>query len=126
MELKSQITFFYYKDLQKAADFYENIFGLTAIQDQSMAKVYRLGKSYFGIVDGEKGSLKAQEKNAAMLTILVDSVEEWATFLKGKGVKCVKDVSCGKFAKSAFFEDPGGYIIEIQRFLDEEVQKEFE
>lgn len=126
MKLQSQITFFYYKDLAEAARFYEDIFGLEIIQDQAMAKVYKLGKSYFGIVDGEKGSLKAQEKNAAMLTILVDSVEEWAEYLDKKGVKCIKPISCGKFAKSAFYEDPGGYVIEIQRFLNETVHKEFE
>ncbi len=126
MKLQSQITFFYYKDLAEAARFYEDIFGLQIIQDQAMAKVYKLGKSYFGIVDGEKGSLKAQEKNAAMLTMLVDSVEEWAAYLDEKGVKCIKPVSCGRFAQSAFYEDPGGYVIEIQRFLDENVHKEFE
>lgn len=126
MKLNSQITFFYYKDLNKAVNFYENVLGLEIIQDQKMAKVYRIGKSYFGIVDGEKGSLKAQDKNAAMLTILVDNVEEWAAYLIEKNVTCIKNVSCGKFAKSAFFEDPGGYVIEIQRFLDDGVQKEFD
>lgn len=126
MKIYSNITFFYYKDLDKASDFYENTLGAEVVQDQKMAKVYKFGKTYFGIVDGEKGSLKAQEKNAAMLTLLVDDVEEWTKFLISKGTKCTKDVGCGRFAKSSFFEDPGGYIIEIQRFLDDEIQKEFE
>ncbi len=126
MKLQSQITFFYYKNLEEAARFYEDIFHLEIIQDQSMAKVYKLGKSYFGIVDGVKGSLKAQDYNAAMLTMLVDSVEDWCAYLDEKGVKCIKPCSCGKFAKSAFYEDPGGYVIEIQHFMNEEVHKEFE
>jgi catechol 2,3-dioxygenase-like lactoylglutathione lyase family enzyme len=126
MKIYSNITFFYYKDLDEAADFYENILGAQLIQDQKMAKIYKFGKSYFGIVDGERGSLKAQDKNAAMLTFLVDSVEEWTAYFHEKGVKCFKDISMGKFAHSSFFIDPGGYVVEFQRFLDEDVQKEFE
>jgi predicted enzyme related to lactoylglutathione lyase len=60
MEIYSQITFFYYEDYKAACEFYENIFNFKVVQDQKMAKIYQIGKSFFGIVDGDKGSLRPQ------------------------------------------------------------------
>lgn len=126
MKVYSQITFFYYKNYKAACDFYENIFNFEIVQDQKMAKIYRIGKSFFGIVDGEKGSLRPQPDNAVMLTIIVDNVTQWYEYLKGKNVKEIKSPSKGVCAESAFFMDPGGYVIEIQRFINNEIQREFE
>ena len=125
MNIYSQITFFYYDNLVGACNFYENIFKFEIVQDQKMAKIYRAGKSFFGVVDGGKGSLRAKPDNAVMLTLIVDNVSEWYQYLKANNVKEIKKLTSGTYVESAFFEDPGGYIIEIQKFHNSDVQKEF-
>jgi predicted enzyme related to lactoylglutathione lyase len=127
MEQYSQITFLYYDDLAPAARFYEDVLKLEVVQDQGLAKIYRIGKaSYLGIVDGNRGFLKAQPHSAVLVTLIVDDVQAWHTCLVDQGVKILQPPKQGKFAESVFFEDPGGYALEIQRFMDPAVQKVFE
>jgi predicted enzyme related to lactoylglutathione lyase len=126
MNKYSQITFLYYEDLIPASHFYENVLKLEIVQDQKMAKIYRIGRdAYLGIVDGNKGFLKAQPHSAVLVTLIVDDVEAWYSRLVAQGVKILQPPKKGKFAESVFFEDPGGYALEIQRFLDDDTQKEF-
>jgi len=126
MKVYSQVTFFYYQDLKTACDFYEKIFKFEVVQDQKMAKIYRIGKSFFGVVDGKKGSLRPKSENATMLTLIVDDVHEWYEYLKANNVKEIKGTASATYIESAFFMDPGGYVIEIQKFQNSDIQKEFE
>ena len=126
MENYAQITWFYYQDLQQAAHFYEDILKFERIEDQGMARIYRIGKaSFFGIVDST-GHCKPQPQSAVLLTLVVDDVAQWHTDLLNQGVN-VSDVKAGNRVKEHFFfKDPGGYEIEIQTFRDQNVQKMFE
>ena len=91
-----------------------------------MAKIYRIaGRCYFGIVDGTKGHLKIQERNAVLLTIVVEDVKGWHEAMKSKNVKNLSDIHWGNYCEHFFFEDPVGYAIEIQRFHDADVAKLF-
>ena len=55
-EAMGAITFFYYKDLAKAAEFYGKVMGFKLVQDQRWAKIYRVnGDAYMGCVDGNIG-----------------------------------------------------------------------
>ncbi|WP_207633175.1 VOC family protein [Devosia aurantiaca] len=57
------ITFFYYPDIHAVTDFYETVLGFELVLDQGLARIYRIApNSYFGIVDGNRGHLKHQEK----------------------------------------------------------------
>ena len=59
--LQSQITFLYYRDLARAAYFFENILKLELCDDQGLAGIYRVSeKAFVGIVDGDKGHCQAQ------------------------------------------------------------------
>ncbi len=123
MKAYSQITFFYYDDLKAAQEFYEKIFPVELVQDQRKARIYRIGKSFFGIVDGRKGSLRPQAVPSAMLTIIVDDVKEWHEYLISKDVRVVKGTISGTYIETAYYRDPGGYIIETQRFLKQRDSK---
>ena len=126
MKPHAQISFYYYDNLEEAADFYENILGFELVQDQKMARLYRTSShSFFGIVDGSKGHLRSLPESAVLLTLVVDDVYEWHSFLKEKGVEGLSEVKKGVNAESLFFKDPAGYAIEVQRFLDPEVAKRF-
>ena len=128
MDISSQITFLYFKDLTEPAVFFENVLELELVNDQGFARIYRVaGGSFLGIVDETKGSLKAQDKNAVLLTLVVDDVEGWHVRLKAAGLEDLSEIKRPELApvKCFFFKGPGGYDFEIQTFLDPAVQELF-
>ncbi|MCD2173580.1 VOC family protein [Rhizobium sp. C4] len=126
MERDYAITFFYYDDIHAVVPFYENVLGFELVLDQGLARIYRIaGQCYFGIVDGNRGHLKHQEKSAVLLTIVSQDVEGWHARLKAAGVPGLSDLLRGRFCEHFFFEDPAGYAIEIQRFHNPDVAKLF-
>lgn len=126
MEKDYAITFFYYDDIHAVAPFYENVLGFDLVLDQGMARIYRIaGQCYFGIVDGNRGHLKHQEKSAVLLTIVAQDVEGWHARMQAAGVKGLSEILRGRFCEHFFFEDPAGYAIEIQRFHNPDVAKLF-
>lgn len=126
MDKDYSITFFYYESLEEVARFYEDVLEFDLVLDQGIAKIYRIaGRCYFGIVDGNEGHLKTQNKNAALLTIVVEDVKGWHKALNNRKVNNISDILWGGFCEHFFFEDPAGYAIEIQRFHDPNVAKLF-
>lgn len=119
MAARYPITFFYYDDLAPIATFYQEVLGLELVLDQGVAKIYRLGtQSYFGIVDGQRGHLKAQSRSAVLLTLVDEDVSGWHQRLTALGVPGLSPILRGTYCEHFFFEDPAGYAIEIQRFHD--------
>ena len=73
-ESTGAITFFYYRDLAAAADFYENTLGFELVDDQGWARIYRIhGTAYLGIVAGERAFHQPREDNAVLLTLVAVS-----------------------------------------------------
>jgi catechol 2,3-dioxygenase-like lactoylglutathione lyase family enzyme len=126
--IASQITFFYYRDLKPIAEFYEGVMGFELVEDQGWAKIYRVnGRAFMGIVDEQRGFHRAQERNAVLLTLVVDDVWAWYEYLKSKEIEVPKKPAISSEVKVQyfFFQDPGGYVIEIQRFLKPELVEPF-
>ena len=120
------ITFFYYDDLAKVIPFYEETMKFELVLDQGLARIYRIaGNCYFGMVDGNRGHLKHQEKSAVLLTIVSQQVTEWHQRLSALQVPGLSDVQTGRFCEHFFFEDPAGYAIEIQRFHNPDIAQLF-
>jgi hypothetical protein len=120
------ITFFYYPDIHAVAPFYENVLRFELVLDQGLARIYRIaGNSYFGIVDGNRGHLRHQEKSAVLLTVVSEDVEGWHAKLTEIGVAGLTEMRRGTYCDHFFFEDPAGYAIEIQRFHNPDVAKLF-
>jgi predicted enzyme related to lactoylglutathione lyase len=127
--LQSQITFLYYRDLARAARFFEDILQFELCDDQRDARIYRVSeKAFVGIVDGEKGHCQVQETNAVLITLVVQDVEGWYAYLKECDVKLLTEVKQpeGFPVQCFFFEDPEGYQYEVQRFLDPETASRFQ
>lgn len=119
----SKITFLYYTDLQQAQRFYREILGLEQVEDQGWAKIFRVGAGAFlGIVDETQGSLSAQESSAVMITLVVDDVSGWHAHLREAGVPIRRAPARSDEIQIEYFfaEDPGGYVLEFQRFLNPE------
>ncbi|HZF77526.1 MAG TPA: VOC family protein [Acetobacteraceae bacterium] len=126
MHADYSITFFYYEDIAAIAPFYEDVLGFELVLDQGLARIYRIsGRSYLGIVDGNRGHLRHQPRSAVLLTIVAQDVEGWHARLRSKGVAKLTDMQRGTYCEHFFFEDPAGYAIEVQRFHDPAVARLF-
>jgi len=116
----SQITFLYFKSPEVATSFFSETLGLELVEKQSFAQIYRVSKTGFiGVVWGERGFHQPQEKNAVLITLVVDDVEAWYAQIKKTNTKITRplqqydDIQI----KCFFIEGPGGYSFEIQQFL---------
>ncbi|MCB8945065.1 MAG: VOC family protein [Ardenticatenaceae bacterium] len=128
LKIASQITFLYYKDLSTAQHFYEKIMGFKLAEDQGWAKIYRIsGNAFVGLVDETRGSLKVQENSAVMLTLVSNDVRGWYDYLKSQDVEFVREFGISDEIQIEYFfiRDPGGYIIEIEKFLKPELAETF-
>lgn len=125
----SQITFLYYKDLEKARHFYEQIIGLELADDQGACRIYRVkGAAFLGIVDEKHGHCAAPvSESTVLVTLLVNDVKGWRQRLAEEGVKITSELLYKpEIGIEAFFlEDPEGYALEIQSFLEPEKKKIF-
>jgi predicted enzyme related to lactoylglutathione lyase len=128
MKPQGAITFFYYDDIGPAVAFYEDVMGFERVEDQGWAVIFRAGAgAYVGVVDGAKGSFQHQDHNAVLLTLVVDDVDAWHAALKAKGVPLWKEIrTVPEIEVRCFFiQDPGGYAIEIQQFLNAQAARTF-
>jgi predicted enzyme related to lactoylglutathione lyase len=119
--VQSQITFLYYRQIGPAAAFYEETMGFELVEDQGWAKIYRVGgTAYVGIVAGEKGFHSPQERNAVLVTLVVDDVAAWYENLKSQGARMLSTLEHRhEIGIQCFFlQDPGGYTLEIQQFMN--------
>jgi lactoylglutathione lyase len=118
--IEGSITFFYYEDLRKAEEFYGEVMGLEKVIDVDFAKVFRVsGGAHFGIVDGERGSMRPTRDKPVMFTVVVDDIEAWHGRLRERGVEIdqpPKDASYLKM-RTLLFKDPEGYVIEVLEFV---------
>ncbi|MHA1441410.1 MAG: VOC family protein [Candidatus Heimdallarchaeota archaeon] len=123
MEFESQISFLYYKDLDKAIKFYEEIFKFEKTVDQGWAKIYRtVNGAHIGLVEETKGFLNWQKDKTVMITLVtkeLDGVDKWYEYLQKHDVKFLsKPHDIDEINIRGFLlEDPEGYVIEIQHFL---------
>jgi len=114
-----QITFLSVADLARAADFYENTLGLALVTDQGDCRIYGVGGGAFlGICarPGRTGSA------GVIVTLVTDDVDGWHIRLEAAGVECERAPAYHpKYAiYQAFYRDPDGHLIEIQRFDDDD------
>ena len=126
--VQSQIAFFYYPDLAPAAAFYEGVLGFPLVVDQGWARIYRVaGTAFLGIVAGEKGFHRPQERNAVLLTLVVDDAAAWYQHLAAQGITLLTELRHREDLQIRCFylQDPGGYSIEIQEFLQPEARRQF-
>lgn len=126
--ISSQITFLYFDDLDSVAPFFEDVLNLEIVDRQEAARIYRMaGGAFLGIVDGAKGHWRPQEQSAVLITLVVDDVKAWYDCLKMNGVKMLSDIKKPDIApvECFFFEGPGGYHFEVQRFLDPDTAARF-
>ncbi len=129
MQFSSQITFLYFDDLKDATLFFEEILQLTKVDDQGFAKIYQISdRAFLGIVNASQGYCQAPTEQNTLITLVTDDVRQWYEHLKSRGVKIDEPPKHQEKAnvECFFFNGPGGYAFEIQRFLNPAVSKHFQ
>ncbi len=129
MFISSQITFLYFKDLAEPSRFFEETLKFKKVEDQGFARIYQTGdKAFLGIVDEKHGYCRAPStERSVLITLVVDNVRAWYDYLKSSGIRIEKEPTFQQKAnvECFFFQGPGGYVFEIQKFLNPEVSARF-
>ena len=114
------VTFFYYNDLDEAADWYENKLGLNRVTDEGWVVIFEWTDSlHLGLVNATEGSLKPTEDKGAMYPIETAELEAWYEKLKDvDGINMMQGIqeSTNGMIEVFSITDPGGYIIEFFRW----------
>ncbi len=114
------VTFFYYDDLDEAADWYENKLGLNRVTDEGWVVIFEWTDSlHLGLVNATEGSLKPTEDKGAMYSIETAELEAWYDKLKDvDGINMMQGIQESSNGMIEVFSvtDPGGYIIEFFRW----------
>ena len=118
MMFKEFITFLGTNDLKSTSDFYQNILGLTVYKDQDVCVIFNINAqskigfcTHIPVVHDEKSPI---------ITLVTERVDEIYKNLTSLGLNIKEKPKMNhKFnIYHFFFEDPNGYTIEIQKFLD--------
>jgi lactoylglutathione lyase len=120
--VSANITFLYYRNLARAAEFYEEIMGLTLSVDQGTCRIYEITHgSYIGLVDGEHGTHKPSRDKPVILSFVSDDVDGWHDHLVRNGITIFRPLKthAGIGVRGFMALDPEGYTLEFETFTDQ-------
>jgi catechol 2,3-dioxygenase-like lactoylglutathione lyase family enzyme len=109
------VTFLYTHDLEQTSRFYAGILGLPLVRDQGTCRIFRVAPSaYLGFCT----HLDAPSPEGVILTLVSDDVNGWYERLLALGVEFVRPPTHNAQYRiyHCFFNDPNGYLLEIQCF----------
>jgi len=119
--LKATVVWFYYKDMEGAQKFYEEVMGFDLIVDQGWTKIYRIGPGgYFGLVDEQRGMHHFTEEKAVTLSFFTDNIDGWYEYLSGNDRVTMrsKKIEVEDEYRAFIAYDPEGYYLEWDVFSD--------
>lgn len=120
-DLEGTLTLFYYDDLKKAFDFYNDIIGFDLVADFGYVKIFRVIEgALLGLVDGQLGSHRTSPSKPVRLVVMVKNIDGWFKKIKAGGVETFEDEPfTGKKMnlKGFTLEDPEGYTVEMIQYL---------
>jgi predicted enzyme related to lactoylglutathione lyase len=120
----SAITFFYYDDLPRAADFYRQVLGLKVTMVREWCAICELANgARLGLVDGLHGSQRPipSTNKGAILSLQVDDLEACLERCVARGLVAADEElapGCGGLTREFKIRDPGGYTIEFFRWIE--------
>jgi catechol 2,3-dioxygenase-like lactoylglutathione lyase family enzyme len=117
--ISEQITFVYVRDLNSTHRFYADALGLSLVLDQGGCRIYATaGDAYLGFCQRK---VPPGAGAGLILTLVTPEVDAWYERLRSAGLEFVKEPAVNQEygIYHCFLRDPDGYLVEIQRFLDE-------
>ena len=119
--LEGTLTLFYYDDLVRAFEFYNDVIGFDFVADFGYVKIFRvIDGALLGLVDGELGSHKTSPSKPVRLVVMVKDIEAWFSRVKSGGVETFEDApftGVKMRLKGFTFKDPEGYTVEMCQYL---------
>ncbi len=123
-DILAQNAFLYYRDLAEAEAFYGDLLGLPLASDFGFAKVFQVADSaYLTLVDEAEGMHSADDPKTVAFALVTEHLAAWQARLDAAGgvefrSRFDPETADPSAAHHAFtMYDPGGYILEIERFL---------
>jgi catechol 2,3-dioxygenase-like lactoylglutathione lyase family enzyme len=115
------ITFLMVSDMAKSRHFYETVLTLPLVLVQSGGcRIYRISATaYLGLCDHVH--IDEGKAENVILCLVADNVDDWALRLQSYGINLEKSPQAyEKFdIYHLMVRDPDGYLVEIQRFNDD-------
>lgn len=121
LKTSSQITFLYFKEIDKTVDFFEKLLGFERVLYNGWSYIWKVAeKSFIGAVDEKQGSITVDCRGGVLTSIVVNNVEEVYESLKNQGLEDMTELIIHTKIplKSFFFTGPEGYKFEIQEFTE--------
>jgi catechol 2,3-dioxygenase-like lactoylglutathione lyase family enzyme len=121
--IQANIIWLYYRDLERAQEFYEDVLGLELITDQGFAKVYACSSTgYIGLVDESQGLHRFSDEKAVTVSFISSQIDEWYTYLTEQGLEMREVLSDGETIPVRAFVtyDIAGYYLEFDVFNEDE------
>jgi predicted enzyme related to lactoylglutathione lyase len=117
--IDAQISWVYTEDLESSHRFYSHILGFECIRDEAMARIYRTTPGACIGVCRAHGD-RVVEPRGGMISIVTNDVDACYRRLLERGLAIAEPPQRHPgFAIYTFFiEDPNGYVIEFQQFLE--------
>lgn len=112
-----QVTFLLVTDLAASTTFYRDRLGLDLVLDQGDCRIFRTTATAFvGLCE----RAPAHDPGSILLTLVTDDVDGTHERLIAAGVECEKPPQLNERYNvyHAFYRDPDGFLVEVQRFLD--------
>jgi predicted enzyme related to lactoylglutathione lyase len=119
-DIDQTTVFFYYKNLESAAKFYEETLGLTLKTDHGWVKIFQItDTANIGLVDEKMGYLKPKKDKPVMITLTVKNIEKWYEHILKKEVELEGELKKHHSLDQRLFlvKDPEGYIIEFMESI---------
>ena len=117
-----QITFLYAEDPAPSWRFYEEILGLTLVQDQTTVRIYSVagGRAFLGVCKARapRATDESRAQGGVVFTFVTNDVDGAYRRLIERGAAIPEPPSDSPQyrIRHFFFRDPAGYLLEVQRF----------
>jgi catechol 2,3-dioxygenase-like lactoylglutathione lyase family enzyme len=121
--IQANIVWLYYRDLEAAQAFYEDVLGLDLVTDQGFAKVYACSLTgYVGLVDEAQGLHRFSVEKAVTLSFISSQIDEWYSYLKERKLAMRETLSDGESIPVRAFVtyDIAGYFLEFDWFYEDD------
>ena len=129
---KASIYWLYHKDAKAAADFYREVMGFNKLVEQPFSDIYTSSQTgYIGLVLDGVGIHNATHEKAVNVGFMTNDAQAWFDYLKEqptfklrtKELFHEKDGAGNNLIDIVIGYDPDNYFIEIDEYLDLEVNK---
>jgi catechol 2,3-dioxygenase-like lactoylglutathione lyase family enzyme len=122
-------VFFYYEDVEAAKTFYNEVMGFRLAADYGFAKIMQVApKSFVTLVDHTKGMHSADEPKTTAIAIVTDQLDEWWDYIQTQDIEMRSteyNPVPGRPHHGFVAVDPEGYLLEFERFLPHEENRNF-